>query len=224
MKHTVTLFVFLFVGFHSFAQQKISRNIENFHSLDAFGNLKIELRRSDSTKIILKADVYDISKVKTIVEQGVLKIKSNGIGDKNEVMVIVYFKDLKDITIDGGTNIFKTDTLKANDLYIKVLKGSLMSSKINCKNLIITANSGGEARLYGKTKTINAVANTGGLVDLATISAKEADLTAISGGKINVTVTEKLTARAKMKGVISYKGNPKTESVEPVSGGRIIKL
>jgi hypothetical protein len=224
MKYTVSLFILILVGQISFAQQKVSRNLENFHSLDAFGNLKIELRRGDSTKIVLKSDVYDLSKVKTIVEQGVLKIKSNGIGDKNEVAIIVYFKDLKDITIDGGTNIFKTDTLKSNDLYIKVLKGSLMSGKINCTNLIITANSGGEARLYGKIDRINAVANTGGLVDLMTIAAKEADLSAISGGKINVTVTEKLTARAKLKGVISYKGNPKTESIEPVSGGRIIKL
>lgn len=225
MMKTLSILFGLIISFSSlFANTNtITRNLEDFHIIDIFGNIKITMIQSDSNKAVLSSDLYDISKVTTSVENGKLKIKSNGIGEKNEVFVVLYFKTVDDLTLDGGANLVKSDTLKATNFYLKAVKGSLVQAKIIAENLTVIVNQGSEIRLKGSAKIITVNSNTGGLLDATPMNIKEADLSAVSGGKIYITVTEKITAKAKLKGKINYKGNPKIESIDPSSGGEINK-
>ncbi len=99
-----------------------------------------------------------------------------------------------------------------------------MQGVIITDNLTVTVNQGSEVRIYGVASILNANANSGGVLHAMNLSVKEANVEAVSGGKINIFVTEKIMAKAKLGGIVSYKGNPKLESIEPLSGGKINKL
>lgn len=206
-----------------FAANSLSRNLDDFHSIDVFGNIKITLIKGDSTKMMMKSEQYDLSKVTTIVKNGELKIKSSGLGDKNEVYIILYYKNINELTLDAGGNLIKTDTLKSNKFDLKVAKGSLAVAIFEVKELGVIVSNGGEARIYGRTDKITVNSNAGSLLDAYKLQISEADIFATTGGRININVIDKISAKARLGGVINYKGNPKTESVDPSSGGKINK-
>ena len=159
-----------------------------------------------------------------MVEKGKLTLKSNAIGDEKEVMVTLYYKSLDNIKVDAGANIVSTDTLKAVNLTLKLVKGSLMRGIVQTENLIITLTQGSEARLSGTTNELSVTSNSGSFFDSYSLISETADVVANTSGKANLYVKKKIKAKAKMGSVINYKGAPRIESVEPTMGGVINKL
>jgi hypothetical protein len=222
-KYVLILFSLLAMLPGLFASEQLTRKIQDFHTLDVFGNIKITLIKADTAKVVLQSDLYELAKVTTVVEKGRLKVRSNGMGDKNEIIATIYFTSIVDLKLDGGANVVQSDTLKSDNLDIRAAKGSLMRAPIQVKKLTLIVLHGSEVRLLGKADEVDATANSGGVLDMEKATVKVADLLATSGGKLYMYVTEKINARAKLGGVITYKGNPKTESVDPSSGGKIVK-
>ncbi|RLD36383.1 MAG: hypothetical protein DRI74_09185, partial [Bacteroidetes bacterium] len=119
------LFALLFTaGGYAAENDSLSRNLDSFHALVVFGNIKVEMKRAEQPSVTITSKTYDISKVTTMVEKGILTLKSNAIGDEKEVMVTLYYKSVDNIKVDAGANIVSTDTLKAINLTIKLVKGS----------------------------------------------------------------------------------------------------
>jgi len=219
------LFALLFTaGGYATENDSLSRNLDSFHALVVFGNIKVEMKRAEQPSVTITSKTYDISKVTTMVEKGTLTLKSNAIGDEKEVIVTLYYKSLDNIKVDAGANIVSTDTLKAINLTIKLVKGSLMRGKVKTENLIVILGQGSEARLSGTTKELSVNSNSGSLFDSYKLISQIADIKANTGGKVNILVKKKIKAKAKMGAVINYKGKPKIESIEPAMGGAINKL
>jgi hypothetical protein len=217
------ILVMAFINVNAAVTDSLSRNLDDFHALKLFGNIKLTLKKSTSNSLIMTSKTYDISKVITKVDKGVLTLKSNAMGDAKEVIITLYYKSIDEIKVDAGANIVQTDTLDATNLTIKLVKGSLMRGIVSTGGLTITLNQGSEIRLSGTAKNLWVTSNTGAYFDSFKLIARNAEVKAATGGKINVTAKDKIKASAKMGGVIVYKGNPKAESVEPGSGGEIIK-
>lgn len=218
------LMAFMYVSASAQLQYKDTRNLNDFNILKVFGNIKVDLIKSDSTYIILESDVVTLDKLTTKVEGTVLTVKSLAMGDKKEVFAKIYYKSIEEITADGGANIAKTDTLRADKFTIKVLKGSLARVHVVATKVEASVGQGAELRLLGRADELDASAGSGGLFDGFGFTAKMADVKANTGGKINVLVTDDLRARANSGGAIVYKGKPKKESVDPSMGGSITKL
>jgi hypothetical protein len=224
--HKVILSFIIFIAFSapSYALNSVSRNLETFHSVEVFGNIKLKMVKSDSSYLIISSELFDISKVTSMIENGRLKLKSTGIGDKNEVFITLYFSEIKELSLDASANLVSADSFITESFWLKVAKGSLCQAKFNVTNLDVVVANGGEARIYGFADKIAVNANGGGLLDANKMKISSADLFATSGGKINIKVTEKIDAKARLGGVINYSGNPKVESIDPSSGGKINKL
>jgi len=226
MKNLVLSIIALFISWSSFAVEtdSLSRNLENFHALNVFGNIKVEMKKADKPSLVITSKTYDVSKVTSMVEKGVLNLKSNAIGDEKEVMVTLYYTTIDNIKVDAGANIVGTDTLKATNLTLKLVKGSLMRGIIKTENLIVTITQGSEVRLSGVTNELSVISNSGALFDSYPLISQIADIKTNTGGRVNVFVKQKIKAKAKMGGIVNYKGAPKIESVEPIMGGEINKL
>ncbi len=226
MKTFVLLILSLVLSSQAFSlpNDTLSRNPGDFHALVVFGNIKVKMVKSDSTFLTMSSGNYDVNKVITKVEKGVLTLRSNAIGDSKEVFVTLYFKTLDNIKVDAGANVVQTDTIASPSLTIKIVKGSLMRALVETENLTVTATQGSEIRLAGTAKNLSVTSNSGAFFDSFALISISADVKANTGGKINLYVKENIKAKAKTGAVINYKGNPKTESVEPVMGGEINKV
>lgn len=208
----------------TFAQSKVERNLEDFHKLSVFGNIKIELKKGKTNSISLSAKMYDVSKVTTAIDNGELVIRSGAIGEEKETFVVLTFKELDYIKADAGANIFKSSVIEAKNIEIKSLKGSLISLDVQCKSLNLSVNQGGEARLGGSTDNLYIKAYAKAFINCYKMDSKNVEVNAGSGSIVKVNATEKIKAKSKTGASVEYKGSPKTESVEPVLGGKIIKL
>lgn len=226
MKYLVLSFIVLLGTIHSYAAESdsLSRNLDSFHALVVFGNIKVEMKKADKPSLVMTSKTWDISKVTTMVEKGVLTLKSNAIGDEKEVMVTLYYKSVDNIKIDAGANIVGTDTIKAVNLTLKLVKGSLMRGVVKTENLIVTLGQGSEARISGATEELSVTSNSGSKFDSYKLISQIAEVKANTGGKVNIFVKKKIKAKAKTGSVVNYKGHPKIESVEPTLGGEINKL
>ena len=226
MKKLLFSLVILAIAANGFSanNDSLSRNLDSFHALVVFGNIKVNLIKADQPSVIITSKTYDISKVTTMVEKGKLTLKSNAIGDEKEVIVTLYYKTLDNIKVDAGANIVSTDTLKAINLTLKLVKGSLMRGIVKTENLIITLTQGSEARLSGTTNELSVTSNSGSFFDSYSLISEIADVVANTGGKVNLYVKKKIKAKSKMGSVINYKGAPRIESIEPTMGGVINKL
>ncbi len=216
--------ILLFTSLNAQYKFRETRNLNDFNILKVFGNIKVDLIKSDSSYVVLESDVVTLDKLTTKVEGTVLTLKSLAVGDKKEVFAKVYYKNLVELTADGGANIAKTDTLRAESFQIKVLKGSLARVLIVCSKLEVNVGQGGEIRIFGRTDNLDVTSGSGALFDGFELKTKMTEAKANTGGKINIFVSDDLRARANSGGAIVYKGKPKKESVDPSMGGSITKL
>ena len=217
--------ILLLMAAAGFAQKdSLSRNLENFHGLVVFGNIKLTLHFGDENKISLQSSTYDLSKVIVSVDKGILTVRSNALGDEKEVVAVLTCKSLDQIKTDAGANIVESDTIRGTTVMLKAVKGSLMRVKVAAANLQITSTQGSEIRVQGKAGFFVAKSASGALIDAYKLKAFDAEATANMGGKINLLVTGSIRAKAATGGIINYKGNPEKESTEPKMGGEIHKL
>lgn len=223
MKKVALLLLLMTVSASLFALSKVTRNLESYHELQVFGNVKLTLVQSDTLRVTLSSDLVDVGKVSTKIEKGELKIRSNAIGDEKEVLVTLYFKSLDRIGLDGGANLVTAPVIEAENLHLRIVKGSLMRAPLKVKNLTVIVLHGANVWLKGDVDFMDATVSSGAMLDTDKTKLKKADILATTGGKIFLTVIEEIKARAKLGGSIQYKGNPKKESVDPSTGGTITK-
>lgn len=200
------------------------RNVEDYHSIKIFGNIRVQLQKSDSTYMILESEVIPLSKVSTSVEKGELKIELlNSLKEEKEVFIKVYYKQIDEIVAKASANVFKTDLITSKFLTVKLLQGAMAHLDVVTENLTVSCGQGGEAFIYGKTNVFTADINSGGKINAYKLEANNVEASATAGGYIQVHPIVSLNAKATAKGIVYYVGEVKTINQKVSLGGEIIK-
>ncbi|MEM9810624.1 MAG: DUF2807 domain-containing protein [Pseudomonadota bacterium] len=104
------------------------------------------------------------------------------------------------------------ETSSGAELVIEGLKGG---------DLALDASSGSDLQASGRCDRLQASTSSGAVIKALELSCAQAELSASSGSKISVTVTEELSAHASSGGSIRGSGNPSKQDVRTSSGGRV---
>ena len=222
MKHTFILTTLL-ITFFSYSQNQINRGLGDFHKLQTYDLLKVNLIKSDENKVVISGKYPGSVVIKN--KNGELKVRM-GIEKKlsgSETKVDLYYKNIYRIEAKEGSFVFSKDTIIEPSLFIKSESGASVSLKVNATDLVSRAVSGGKTILTGTashneidaytggrvnaknltTQTTKVFIKAGGVVDVYATALLELDLKA--GGEANVYhKTSKIVEKITLGGVVNY--------------------
>jgi len=103
-KHSFILFSFLLVSFVSQAQETVVRSLTSFHSVNVVGKMRVELYKSDTSRVEFTVSNVPAENLITEVTDSVLSIRLKTDTNKSSIFkVLVYYTNLTDITVAANT-------------------------------------------------------------------------------------------------------------------------
>ena len=222
MKHTFLLTTLL-ITFFSFSQNQTNRDPGDFHKLQTYDLLKVNLIKSNENKAVISGKHTGNVVIKN--KNGELKVRM-GVEKRlsgSETKVDLDYKNIYRIEAKEGSFVFSKDTIIEPSLFIKSESGARVSLKVNTSDLVSRALSGGKTTLTGAarhnkidaytggwvnvknltTQTTKVFIKAGGVVDVYATALLELDLKA--GGEANVYhKTSKIVEKITLGGVVNY--------------------
>ena len=198
------------------------RELGSFTKVTAFDKIEVHLVPSNVNKIELSGT--NSEQVELINKDEELKVRMplGKMLKGDEVVAIVYFKQLDAVEANEGSYIKSDETLKASLFDIIAKEGGKITIPVNASKIAVKVSSGANVELAGKTQNIDVVATAGGTLEARKCDAEQATVTVNAGGEIYITAHELVDAKARAGGNIVIHGNPKQVNQKTVLGGNII--
>jgi len=217
------IFLFLLSNF-GFAQNIEKRTINDFTKIAVWGNIKIELQKSDSNSIYIDAGSVPLDEIITEVNKDVLKIKMRSNLFKDVLINIkINYKEILNIKANASAELKFLEKTIAERLIVESIGGARVVLNVELKNSELTAYQGGQIDIKGKSHFSNIFANSGGILSGTNLVIEEAKIKLNTGGKAEITVTKKLVARVNTKSSLSYFGKPEMEEIKASLGATVSK-
>ena len=216
------VFALIFVSTISMAQEKVTMNLGDFHTLKTYRGLKVELIKSDSPKVII--DGNRSSEVTVKNANGTLKISMSisHTFSADDVMVYLYYKDNIDvIDANEGSNIFSDEVFKQEKITVKAQEAGKINLEIDTDQLEVNVVTGGQVKLKGISKNQDVKSNTGGIYKGERLETEYSNVKANTGGMADVKASKLVDASANTGGTISIIGQPEEVKKSESLGGYV---
>ena len=210
------LFCLLALSFvNSLAAQK-AISVESFSEIELTGRLNVELKIADKEEVIIETKGIEVEDIGVNVKGGVLRINAlKAFKNKNiEINIIIYHKDLYEISASAGAIVTKGETLNGDKLDLDVSSGAKISIDINVKSLKAFTSSGASLMLSGKVESGQLTALTGGMIDGKKLEAERAYVVSSTGASILVKAISELDIRSNTGGTVTYYGTPVKKTIK----------
>lgn len=204
------------------AQEEITMNLGDFHTVKTFRGLQVELKKGDTPKIVI--DGPKSSQVSVKNNNGVLKISMNitHTFSADDVMVYLYYsKNIDVIDANEGSHIFSEDVFKQNKLKVNAQEAGHITLKLDTEELEVVATTGGMIKLDGESVRQRIKVNTGGIYKGEELKTENADISANTGGLAYAHATKFADAGASTGGMITLTGDPEEVKKSESLGGYV---
>lgn len=205
------------------------RTVAAFNGIDAASGITVYISQGKEQAIAVSADdEKNVSKIKTEVKDGVLKIYidaamwNNWNWGNKKIKAYVTVTELNKLSLSGGSVGKIVDELTTNSIDVECHGGSILNGKMTASKFSLDLTGGSIATISGSYADATVEASGGSIIkDFdAVMDVCKAD---VSGGSIvSLTVNKELTADASGGSILTYKGAGIIKSVD-TSGGSIIK-
>ncbi len=205
----------------------VERNIKNFHAIKVSNGIDLYLSNGDEAAAVSASEIKYRDKIKTEVEDGVLKIwydqdLTNQIifTNKRDLRAYVSYKKLDMLTASAGSDVLVDGTIKGQSLTLKISSGSDFKGNVEVDEIYVDQSSGSDIKIAGKANSISIEASSGSDFNGINLIVDNCNAKSSSGSDISVTVNKALNAKASSGSDITYKGNPEVTKTKS-SGGSI---
>lgn len=216
------VFALMFISTLGMAQEKVTMNLGDFHTLKTFRGLQVELIKADAAQLII--DGKRSSEVTVKNNNGTLKISMSitHTFSADDVMVYLYYKDDIDvIDANEGSYIFSDEVIKQEKLTAKTQEAARIKLEIDTEQLDVTVYTGGQVNLKGTSTNQNVKSNTGGIYKGGSLDTEYTKVTSYTGGTADVKASKLVDAKASTGGTISISGEPEEVKKSESLGGYI---
>ena len=235
MKRIMLAFIGFVLAFSAAAQISIKdanaevRTAKNFHAIRVSSGIELMLVQGKEEAVAVSAvsDEYR-NNIKTVVEDGVLKIqydnkgwKSNR-GDK-KLKAYVSAINIDDIHVSSGASVKIEGNLKSSGLGIDVSSGASFKGDVRADQLVVDQSSGSVVDISGTAGKLKIDGSSGSVFNGYDLIVENGEADISSGGLIHITINKELSAEASSGGSISYKGKGVIRDIKTSSGGNVSK-
>lgn len=213
MKKIFTILALLAVVYSN-AQTNVQRMVGSFSGVSAASGIQVEITHADEESVFVSAsDEAYTDKLKTVVENGVLKIYyenkdwKKGSVKNLKLKAFVKFKNIDKIYISSGAAIVTKNTLTTNVLLLDVNSGAQFTGTLKASDFTIEQSSGAVSKITGSATNVNANLSSGTVCTATDFVAENCNVTASSGAVLKMGVNTKLNVKASSGAIVSYTGN-----------------
>ncbi len=197
------------------------RSIGAFHEMELSGGFDVELVKSNKQVVKITTDDNLMDNVETYVRGETLHVKSRNIGEASELVVVIHYRDLDNISTSGAIEIRSQETLEADKLSIEASGASEVYLDLDVEHVSFDLSGASEIELTGSAEEI--IFDGSGACELRAydLSAKKAEIQISGAGKANVNASKSLNASASGAGDIHYRGRPEQIQTNVSGAGSI---
>lgn len=222
----IPFFILLVCAASLTAQNTETRKLDKFTRIDVGQAIRVELTQGNKHEAVVEVDGAELSEVITDVRGStlVIKMKSNNYNYRNvDVTVYLTLQDINRLEVSSAARVTSTNIIKVKELDIYVSSAGSATLAIQSENITVDVSSAGKLELKGNTSSQDISVSSAGNYKGSDLTSKAAEINVSSGGKAEVTVSDKIDASANSGGTIRYSGNPDKVFVESNSGGSVRK-
>lgn len=204
------------------------RTLKGFHAIKVSTGIQVILNQSATEAVAVSATtVEDRDKIKTVVENGVLKIYYDNDSwkfwknENRKLKAYVSVINLDGIDVSAGAGIKIEGTLKTSTLAVDASSGAAVNGSITATTVKIDQSSGAAINLSGSVSDLTVEGSSGSVFHGYELVVDNCSVDASSGGGVQVTVNKELSVEASSGGYVNYKGQGVIKNIKTSSGGNV---
>jgi hypothetical protein len=200
------------------------RKTDSFTGVKVSSGIDVYLKQGDNEKVSVEADENLHEYILTEVHGGVLNVYSEyNIRDAERKRVYVTMKDINSVRTTSAGDVIGESPVNSEKLELSASSAGDIKLEVHAKTINLDISSSGDMTLTGETDLLRADLSSAGDLNAYDLKSREADVSVSSAGDADITVSERITARASSAGDINYKGDPKYVDAHASSAGGIHK-
>lgn len=235
MKNIFSLFLGLLITGGVFAQKTINdpnaevRDVKGFHGIKVSTGIELVLTQGNAEAVAISApDAEDRERIKTVVENGVLKIYYdynfwkllNGkITKKLKAYVSIIKVDY--MAVASGARLKIDGEVNSDKLTIKANSGGMLEGKIKATSVNADQSSGAVVNLAGSAETLDVDGSSGAVFQGYDLAVNSCNAGTSSGAVAQLNVSKEISAEASSGGHVSFRGDATIRSKRTSSGGHV---
>jgi hypothetical protein len=209
----------LFIGLCTFSQSKLigdrnaqKRNVSGFHAISVSGGIDLYLSQGDEAVAVSASDIDMRNRIRTVVENGVLKIYLDREGfhwswGSTHMKAYVSVKTLDHLEASGGSDVFTETMIRSDKLGVHLSGGSDMKAQVSSSDLSIEQSGGSDVSISGNVANLSIDASGGSDFHGYDLASDYCDIEASGGSDMYITVNKELNVSASGGSDVHYKGN-----------------
>ena len=189
----------------------VLREGKGYEAIEISDGIDLFISYGDEAIAVSASEVKYRDKIKTIVENGVLKISYDEKGiswnSKRNLKAYVSFKKLTALAASGGSDINVEGSIKGDELTIHISGGCDFKGKVEVKKLDVDQSGGSDVNISGVATQVLIDASGGSDFNGYGLITDVCNAEASGGSDIEITANKEISARASGASDISYKGS-----------------
>ena len=217
MKKIIFCFCLLMSASLLFAQKTIYdanailREGKGYTAIEVSDGIDLFISYGDEAIAVSASEDKYRDKIKTVVENGVLKISYDEKGfswnTKRNLKAYVSFKKLAALSASGGSDIVVEGSIKTDNLDIDISGGCDFKGRVEVNKLTVDQSGGSDVDISGKATKVIINASGGSDFNGYSLVTDFCDAEASGGSDIEITANKEINAKATGASDISYKGS-----------------
>ena len=206
------------------------RNVGSFHAVKVSNGIHLYLKQGSTDAVAVSASSQDIiSRIKTVVENGELKIYFDNRDwthwnlKGKQLKAYVTIRNIDGLEVNSGADATTDGNINTDNMKITLSSGADFNGQITASKLWIDQSSGSDMDIKGKVSYVEIKTSSGSDFNGYDLISETCAAEASSGSGIEITVNKNLKASASSGGDIHYKGDASISEISNSSGGRIKK-
>jgi hypothetical protein len=211
-----------FLAFAAMAADKHeTRAVSGFTGIALAAPINIELVQGDTESLVLEGDEAALAEIETIVEQGVLKIRTRSSFESwhmSKVRARVGAKTIESLRIAGSGDINALQ-LRATDLKVAVSgSGDVRIGTLAAKSIDVSVAGSGDVLVGGKADTVSSTIAGSGDLKAGKLETRDATVKIAGSGDVAVWAKQSLDVKIVGSGDVRYYGDPQIKQTILGSG------
>jgi len=214
LRRIATPFVLMsaFLAFSAIAADKReTRPVSGFTGISLAAPINVQLVQADAESLVLEGDEATLAEIETVVEQGVLKIRTRSSFDSrhmSKARALVTAKTIESLRISGSGDI-KAALLRSADLKLAIGgSGDIRIGALAASSVDVSVAGSGDVEVGGKADTVSTSVAGSGDVKAGRLEARDATIKIAGSGDVAVWAKQSLSVKIVGSGDVRYYGDP----------------
>jgi len=201
-----------------------TRNVGDYDKIIVTGSFNVSLVHGTEGKLKIKIEDNLLEYLVTEVRGNSLKIKWKNkvnINTRKGIHIVVPFTSLDKVVLTGSGEIISADTMDSNNFEVFLSGSGNIALQVASKSTEVKVTGSGTVKLLGKSDELYVLLTGSGDFNSYPLKVTDAKAMLTGSGDIELSVSNRLTAKVTGSGSITYRGNPKYQNFKILGSGDI---